>query len=175
MNRKQVFATVATVSMLALSACNQQAAPSGPPTPVTPKTVQQDSIPQPAAPSTSAGSGQNSPSAGPNLLAKNWNERLGILVSDYQAPKGQPVLNPKAGDLWFFSNASTTWGATNTKNSVWVIDAKTKKTVAEIAPADGEGYSSHGIFISGDAKFVYLPELGKDNHIDVLDGRTLEV
>jgi hypothetical protein len=153
----------------------QQAAAA--PTPTTQViTIKQDSIPQVVQNgSAKAPDGFAAPSAGPNLLSKNWNERLGVLVSDYKAPTGKPVLDPKAGDLWFFSNASTTWGATNTKNSVWVIDAKTKKTVAEIAPADGEGYSSHGIFVSGDAKFIYLPELGKDNHIDVLDGRTLEI
>jgi plastocyanin len=163
--------------MLAVTACSQQAVPSAPQGPVTPVTVQQDSLPPAPAPNAAAkpAGGFSAPAAGPNLLAKDWSQRLGVIVSDYRAPTGKPVLNPKPGDLWFFSNASTTWGATNTKNSVWVIDAKTKQTVAEVAPADGEGYSSHGIFVSGDAKFIYLPELGKNNHIDVLDGRTLEV
>jgi len=58
---------------------------------------------------------------------------------------------------------------------VWVIDAKTKQTVAEAAPFDGDGNSSHGIAVSGDGRFVYLPMLGTDNRIDVLDGRSLEV
>ncbi len=144
---------------------------------VPPITVQQPSMPDMAGvqPPAQDSSGLAAPAPGPNLLAKNWSERLGIIVSEFVPPTGTPILQPKAGDLWFFSNSSTTWGATNTKNAVWVIDAKTKKTVAEIAPADGEGSSSHGIAVSGDGSFIYLPMLGKDNHIDVLDGRTLEV
>lgn len=115
------------------------------------------------------------PVPGPNLLAKTWPERLGVIVGEMKQPTGKAILTPKAGDLYFFSNASTTWGATNTKNAVWVIDAKTKKTIAEIAPPDGEGYSSHGIAVSGDGKYIYLPMLGKVNHIKVMDGRTFEV
>jgi len=147
--------------------------------PVKPITVQQSSAPMVSAAQPQGGAilagGFAAPAPGPNLLATTWPERLGILVSELKPATGKVLLNPKAGDLWFFSNSSTTWGATNTKNAVWVIDAKTKQTVAEIAPFDGEGNSSHGIAVSGDAKFIYLPMLGKDNRIDVLDGRTLEV
>jgi plastocyanin len=162
---------------LLLAACAGGTAPNAPAdapggAAVTPVTVQQPGAP--AAAAQGAGGG-GAPAPGPNLLAKTWSERLGIIVSEMKPATGKPVLNPKAGDLWFFSNSSTTWGATNTKNSVWVVDAKTKQTVADIAPVDGEGNSSHGIAVSGDAKFIYLPQLGKNNHIDVLDGRTLEV
>lgn len=115
------------------------------------------------------------PVPGPNLLAKTWPERLGIIVGEMKQPTGKALLTPKAGDLYFFSNASTTWGATNPANAVWVIDAKTKKTVLEVAPPDGAGYSSHGIAVSADGKYVYLPMLGKVNHIKVMDGRTFEV
>ncbi len=139
----------------------------------TPVTVQQSNVP--AAAATQPAAAQGAPSAGPNLLAKNWSERLGIIVSELKPATGAPVLNPKPGDLWFFSNSSTAWGATNTKNAVWVIDAKTKQTIAEVAPADGEGNSSHGIAVSGDGRYIYLPMLGPDSHIDVLDGRTLEI
>lgn len=147
--------------------------------PIQPITVQQSSAPKASTsqPQTAAilPSGFAAPAPGPNRLATTWPERLGIIVSEMKPATGKVLLNPKAGDLWFFSNSSTTWGASNTKNAVWVIDAKTKQTVAEIAPFDGEGNSSHGIAVSGDAKFIYLPMLGADNRIDVLDGRTLEV
>ncbi|MBI3943795.1 MAG: hypothetical protein HY326_12335 [Chloroflexi bacterium] len=164
---------------LLVEGCSMLQKPSETSGPSTPITVQQsnttfNSAAAPVASTQNVGAFP-APSAGPNLLSKNWNERLGVIVSELKPATGKPILNPKVGDLWFFSNSSTAWGATNTKNSVWVIDAKTKQTVAEAAPFDGEGYSSHGIFVSGDAKYVYLPELGKVNHIDVLDGRTLEV
>lgn len=141
----------------------------------TPRTVPQTN-PAPAGGTSAQGTvAPGVPAPGPNLLAKDWPQRLGVSVSPLKPATGKPILNPKAGDLWFFSNSSTTWGATNTKNSVWVVDAKTKQTIVDAAPFDGEGASSHGIAVSGDGRFVYLPMLGKNNHVDVLDGRTLEV
>ena len=137
-----------------------------------PTVVKQSTIPAPVAVAPAA---PGAPAPGPNLLAKDWGSRLGIIVSDLKPATGQALINPKAGDLYFFSNSSTAWGATNTNNAVWVIDAKTKQTVAEVAPADGKGNSSHGIAVSGDGKYVYLSMLGSANHIDVLDGRTFEI
>ena len=169
------FATIAAAGLVAAACTPKPIASSGP---VAPISVQQPAARQIAAVRAAAPApvaALAGPLPGPNLLAKTWPERLGITVSQLTPATGKAILNPKPGDLWFFSNSSTTWGATNTKNAVWVIDAKTKQTVAEAAPFDGEGNSSHGIAVSGDGRFVYLPMLGKDNRIDVLDGRTLEV
>ena len=166
-------ATLAVTALTAL-ACTP-AASTASSSAVPPTTVQQSGAPVAPKAGGSPAPGLPNPAAGPNLLAKNWSERLGVTVSELKPATGKALLDPKPGDLYFFSNSSTVWGATNTKNSVWVIDAKTKKTVAEIAPFDGEGNSSHGIAVSGDGKYVYLPMLGKDNRIDVLDGRTFEV
>jgi plastocyanin len=147
------------------------------PTKVPQVTVQQSALPTISAQSQppSGVTGFAAPAAGPNLLAKSWEEHLGVQVSELKPATGKKLIDPKAGDLWFYSNSGTTWGATNPANSVWIIDAKTKKTVLEVAPADGKGNSSHGLAVSGDGKFIYLPELGPDNHIDVLDGFTFEV
>jgi plastocyanin len=145
------------------------------PTPKEPVTVQQSSAPVAPKAGGSPAPGLPAVGAGPNLLAKNWSERLGVSVSELKPATGRAILNPKPGDLYFFSNSSTAWGATNTQNGVWVIDAKTKQTVAEVAPFDGKGNASHGLAVSGDGKFIYLPMLGTDNHFDVLDGRTFEV
>lgn len=174
LSKKSLIVIIALIASAVVACAPQQAVQ--PAAPAAPVVVQQASAPSaPAQQPAQVAGGFSAPSPGPNLLAKNWNERLGIIVSEYKAPTGKAFINPKPGDLWFFSNSSTAWGATNTKNAVWVIDAKTKQTVAEVAPFDGEGNSSHGIAVSGDAKFIYLPMLGKDTHIDVLDGRTLEV
>ncbi len=162
-----------TVAAIATFACTapQSTAPSAVPQP--PQAVQQGSAP--VAPGAPTGLAPGLPGPGPNLLAKNWSERLGVTVSELRPATGKALIDPKPGDLYFFSNSSTAWGATNTKNAVWVIDAKTKKTVAEVAPFDGEKNSSHGLAVSGDGKYVYLPQLGQDNHVDVMDGRTFEV
>ena len=169
------FAILATFGVVAAACVPQR--PVTPAAPVAPVTVQQTAPKQAVAPAPAPASvgGFAAPAPGPNLLAKTWPERLGIIASELTPATGKSVLNPKPGDLWFFSNSSTAWGATNTKNAVWVIDARTKQTVAEVAPFDGEGNSSHGIAVAGDGRFVYLPMLGSNNHIDVLDGRTLEV
>jgi plastocyanin len=174
--------TATTIGIgLVLAACTSSA-PSLPstsqPQPPAQVTAPQSTAPQvvivptPAAPAPGT---LAAPLPGPNLLATDWASHLGIMVSQMLPATQKPILNPKPGDLWFFSNASTTWGATNTMNSVWVIDAKTRETVAEVAPFDGKGYASHGIAVSADGKYVYLPMLGANNHIDVMDGRTLEV
>jgi plastocyanin len=176
----RLFAAVVTVVTLLVTACTPQVTPAPA---AAASAVPATAAPEPSKPPAAAAtqppaaptSAPAAPPAGPNLLSQDWEAHLGITVSELKPATGQPVLNPKPGDLWFFSNSSTAWGATNTKNSVWVIDAKTKQTVAEVAPADGTGYSSHGIAVSGDGRFIYLPMLGKDNHIDVLDGRTLEI
>ncbi len=160
------FALLAVGGLIGAACTTENVAPSK-----APISVQQKEIPSPAP----AGQPAGGLTPGPNLLAKNWSERLGVIVSDMRPASGTPLLNPKPGDLYFYSNSSTAWGATNTKNAVWVIDAKTKTTVLEVAPADGEGNSSHGIAVSGDARYVYLPMLGAKNHIDVLDGRTFEI
>ncbi|TAK21321.1 MAG: hypothetical protein EPO26_15460 [Chloroflexota bacterium] len=177
-SRRALLGGVAGAAGVLVAACSTLIPSSGGTNkPSAPVQVQQPGgvpavpVPAPAA----APAGFAAPSAGPNLLAKNWSERLGVIVSPMQKATGKAILNPKAGDLWFFSNASTTWGATNTKNSVWVVDAKTKQTVAEVAPPNSEENSSHGIAVSGDGRFIYLPQLGQNSRIDVLDGRTLEV
>ena len=167
--------TLLGVAALVTFACS---APQGTasPAPKEPTTVQQSSAPIAGkAPAGSPAPGLPAPAGGPNLLATDWSSRLGVIVSDLKPATGKAVLNPQPGDLYFFSNTSTAWGATNTKNGIWVIDAKTKKTVAEISPFDGLNNSSHGLAVSGDGKFIYLPMLGSDNRIDVLDGRTFEV
>ena len=170
-----IIALAVTAAVVGAACTSSTPSPSA--QPVAPVTVQQSSAPaaSPVAGATKAPGQPSGPAAGPNLLAKNWSERLAVTVSELKPATGKKLLDPKPGDLYFFSNSSTAWGATNLKNAVWVIDAKTKKTVLEVAPFDGEGYSSHGITVSGDAKFVYLPMLGKDNHFDVLDGGTFEV
>ena len=160
---------VGIASIIALS-CTQ---PSQTTVPAKePVVVKQSSIPLAAVIPLAA---LGAPAPGPNLLAKDWPSRLGVIVSDLKPATGTTILNPKAGDTYFFSNSSTAWGATSTKNAVWVINAKTKQTVVEASPADGEGNGSHGIAVSADAKYIYLPQLGKANHIDVLDGRTFEI
>lgn len=109
--------------------------------------------------------------------SEQWMEYLGVRLVESRDPSGPPAWTPESGKTYFFTNESTTWGATNTRNGIVVIDAATKKVVAQSKLPDeySVGYSSHGIALSADAKYVYLPALGKRNFTLVVDARTFKI
>ena len=112
-------------------------------------------------------------------------QRLGVRLLETRDPSGPPAYPVAAGDLLFFSNAGTSYGAKNTKNSVVVINAKTKKPIAmsDLDPVYTEKYASHGIGVSPDGKYIYLPSIASiagperatpDSTL-ILDARTLKI
>ena len=109
--------------------------------------------------------------------SEQWMEYLGVRLVESRDPSGPQAWTPEAGKTYFFTNESTTWGATNTRNGIVVIDAATKKVVAQSKLPDeySVGYSSHGIAVSADAKYVYLPALGKRSFTLVVDARTFKI
>ena len=122
--------------------------------------------------------------------AQNWNtptsQRMGIQLIESRDASGPPAYPVQPGDLLFFTNSGTSYGAKNPTNSVVVINAKTKKPIAisELSSAYTDKFGSHGIGLSPDAKYVYLPSLanigpsaaGKaPNSTLVLDARTLKL
>lgn len=109
--------------------------------------------------------------------SEQWMEYLGLRLVESRDASGPPAWTPEPGKTYFFTNESTTWGATNTRNGIVVIDAATKKVVAQSKLPDeySVGYSSHGIAVSADAKYVYLPALGKRNFTLVVDARTFKI
>ena|GEM_PF-1014092 len=107
-----------------------------------------------------------------------WMEYLGIRLVEQRDSSGPASVRPNDGDLYYFSNESTTWGATNTRNEIVAIDAKSYKVVArsELPEEYSLNRSSHGIGVSHDARWIYLPAIGSDrNFLLVIDGRTLKV
>jgi plastocyanin len=107
-----------------------------------------------------------------------WMEYLGIRLVTTMDASGDPVVNPAPGDLYFLTNESTTWGATNTRNNAVFINAKTREVAAQSVLPDeySVGFGSHGIAASADGKYVYLPALkGTENYLLILDGRTLKI
>jgi DNA-binding beta-propeller fold protein YncE len=100
-------------------------------------------------------------------------------------PSGPPAYPVQAGDLLFFTNVGTSYGARNTKNSVVVINARTKKPIAisDLDPVYTEKFASHGIGMSPDGKYIYLPSIASiagpegrtpDSTL-ILDGRSLKI
>lgn len=56
-------------------------------------------------------------------IGDSWADYFGVQLEatlDHSSPR---VLNPEPGDLYFYTNSGTGWGATNTRNSVVVFDA----------------------------------------------------
>ncbi|OFW15384.1 MAG: hypothetical protein A3F70_05205 [Acidobacteria bacterium RIFCSPLOWO2_12_FULL_67_14] len=108
--------------------------------------------------------------------------KQGIRLVETRNTSGSPAYPVQAGDLLFFTNSGTTFGAKNTINSIIVINAKTKKPIAvsEIENEWVQGFVSHGMGVSPDARYVYLPGQAprsskNPSNILVLDGRTLKI
>lgn len=110
-----------------------------------------------------------------------WMEYLGVRIIETRDSAGPAVLKPRDGDLYYFSNESTTWGASNTRNEIVAIDAKDpaqKKVIArsELPEEYSVNRSSHAIGVSADSRWIYLPSIGGDrNFLLVVDGRTLKL
>jgi DNA-binding beta-propeller fold protein YncE len=125
---------------------------------------------------------------GPVVQAQqdNWTTEaartVGVRLIEARDASGRPAYPVEAGDLLFFTNVGTAYGAKNTTNSVVVINAKTKKPIAvsDLDPEWSRGWTSHGIGVSPDARYVYLPGLAAPKASNpgallVLDARTLKI
>ena len=118
------------------------------------------------APANQSAQGQAAPgqnaqqgSAGP---ATDLLKQMGVNQADYGIKitqtfdaSGKPAYETKGGDLLFFTNASVSYNSTADKPMIIVINARTRKI---IALADINIPSTpHGITLSPDARYVYLP------------------
>lgn len=88
--------------------------------------------------------------------------QLGVSQTDYGIKivqtfdaSGKAAYETKGGDLLFFTNASVSYNSTADKPMIIVINARTRKIIA-VADIDVPT-SPHGITLSPDAKWVYLP------------------
>lgn len=119
----------------------------------------------------------------------NWTtpeaQRLGVRLLETRDPSGPPAYPVGPGDLLFFTNAGTSYGAKNPKNSVVVINARTKAPIgmSDLDAAYSAKLSSHGIGVSPDGKYTYLPSMtsigaalnSTPEYTLVLDTRTLKI
>ena len=81
---------------------------------------------------------------------------FGIKVIQTFDASGKPAYETKGGDLLFFTNASVSYNSTADKPMVIVINAKTRKTIA-VAEIDHMPSTPHGITLSPDARYIYIP------------------
>jgi len=150
-----------------------------------PKPAAQES-PTPPAQETPAPSGTPAPAGA--LWAKppigdDWAQYFGVEVEEELDCSGPKVLDPKPGQMYFYTNAGTSWGATNTRNTVEIFNAtdmKDWKPVATVALPDeySQGYSSHGATVSADGRWIYLQSMAnpeKPPRLLIIDGFTLKL
>jgi len=80
---------------------------------------------------------------------------FGIKVAQTFDASGKPAYETKGGDLLFFTNASVSYNSTADKPMIIVINAKTRKiiAIADVAMPS----TPHGITLSPDARYIYLP------------------
>jgi DNA-binding beta-propeller fold protein YncE len=107
---------------------------------------------------------------------------VGVRLLETRDATGRPAYPVAAGDLLFFTNVGTAYGAKNTTNSVVVVNAKARKPIAvsELDPAWSKGWTSHGIGVSPDARYIYLPGMAPTSASNpgsllILDARTLRI
>ncbi len=116
-------------------------------------------------------------------IGNSWADYFGIVEEANLDCGGDKVLDPKPGQLYFYTNSGTAWGATNTKNTVEIFDAtdmKNWKPVATLALPDeySQGYSSHGATVSADGRWIYLQAMAnpaKPPRLLIIDGSTLKL
>ena len=108
-----------------------------------------------AQPAQGAASGSAGPAT--ELLKLMGVDRpdFGIKVAQTFDSSGKPAYETKGGDLLFFTNASVSYNSTADKPMIIVIDAKMRKVIA-VSDIDMPS-TPHGISLSPDAKYVYLP------------------
>lgn len=133
-----------------------------------------------AAPQAAGGGPEGLWAAPP--IGSSWAEYFGIELEATLDASGPRILNPKPGDLYFYTNSGTGWGATNTKNSVVVFDATDMENWKPLAVTNlpneySVGYSSHGATVAADGRWIYLQSMGspdKPARLIVIDGFTLK-
>ncbi len=150
-------------------------------------TGKSEPAPNPPAPAAAAPAAPAAPVAAGPLWAKppigtSWAEYFGVELEATLDASGPKVLDPKPGQLYFYTNAGTTYATTNIRNTMEVWDAtdmKKWKHVANLNLPDeySLGYSSHGASTSADGRWLYLqstfsPE--KPPRLIIIDGFTLK-
>ncbi|MBI2941044.1 MAG: hypothetical protein HYY04_11470 [Chloroflexi bacterium] len=114
-------------------------------------------------------------------LAKLQKERsavpppFGIAVEAFDA-SGKPAYEVEPGTWLAFVQSGMAYDSPADANYVSVVEAKSRKILAQVAVDMPKGYQSHGLGVSADARWVYVPSLsGSSKKLHILDGRTLKL
>ncbi len=115
-------------------------------------------------------------------IGTSWQEYFGIQLEATLDARGPKLLHPRPGQVYFYTNSGTSWGATNTRNSVVIFDVTDMKRWRHVVTTNlsdeySLGYSSHGAAVSADGRWIYLQSMGnpeKPARLIIIDGFTLK-
>ena len=164
------------IALAVAAACGGDGGPN--PTPTVSPSPTAEGTPPPAGTPAAAGPLWAKPPIG-----DDWAQYFGVQMEEELDCSGPAVLKPKPGDLYFYTNAGTGWGATNTKNTVEIFNATDMKDWKPVATVDlpdeySQGYSSHGATVSTDGRWIYLQSMAnpeKPPRLLIIDGFTLKL
>ena len=142
-------------AQLTPAAAEAQSRPAAQPTAGQP--AQSQPTPRPAAAQQAPAVPPGTPGPASELLRLMAVDKpdFGIKVVQTFDASGKPAYETKGGDLLFITNASVSYYSTADKPMIVVINAKTRKVIA-VANIDMPS-TPHGITLSPDAKYIYLP------------------
>lgn len=108
-------------------------------------------------------------------LEKSIPPPFGIAVEKFDA-RGAPAYEAKPGTTLAFVQSGMAYDSPADANYVTVVDVKTRKVLVQAAVDMPKGYQSHGLGVSADARWIYVPSLsGGSKKLHILDGRTLKL
>ncbi|MBI2906764.1 MAG: c-type cytochrome [Chloroflexi bacterium] len=100
---------------------------------------------------------------------------FGITSETFDA-SGPPAYEATPGQLLAFVQSGLAYSSPASANYVSVVDVKTRKVLVQVAADMPKGYETHGLAISDDARWIYLPSFPRSSSkLHILDGRTLKL
>ncbi len=100
---------------------------------------------------------------------------FGIASETFDA-SGPPAYEAKPGQLLAFVQSGMAYDSPANANYVSVVDASSRKVLTQVAVDMPKGYQTHGLGVSANAQWVYLPSLSAGSKkLYILDGRTLKL
>ncbi|MDE3075371.1 MAG: YncE family protein, partial [Chloroflexota bacterium] len=100
---------------------------------------------------------------------------FGIVSETFDA-SGPPAYQAQPGQWLAFVQSGMSYDSPAGSNYVTVVDVKSRKVLAQAAVPMPKGYASHGLGVSADARWIYMPSLtAVSKKLHILDGRTLKL
>ncbi|MBI4320840.1 MAG: beta-propeller fold lactonase family protein [Chloroflexi bacterium] len=100
---------------------------------------------------------------------------FGIGVEMFDA-SGPPAYEAQPGQLLAFVQSGMAYDSPAASNFLTVVDVRSRRVLVQVAVDMPRGYQTHGLAVSADARWIYLPSfVGSSRKLHILDGRSLKL